>query len=56
MKYRGILSKPLVLHTAGEVIVMPTGSQIEVRSDDTWYHDVQPSDIEKAVTLMETQP
>jgi len=49
---RGILEKPIVLHTTEGVIVLPAGCQVAVESNDDWYHDVQDADIQEAVSLM----
>ncbi len=50
---RGILEKPMILHTAKGVVVFPSGSQVIVESSDSWYHDVQDADIREAVKLLE---
>ena len=50
---RGILSSAAVLHTAEGVVAFPAGSQIDVVSNDDWYHDVQDADIDEALDLLE---
>jgi len=50
---RGILEKPIVLHTAEGIVVFPAGCQVAVESNDDWYHDVQDTDICEAVNLLE---
>ena len=56
MRTRGILSQPLVLHTRkDEIVVFPAGTQIAVRSDDKWQHDVQDADIQEAVELLKEE-
>ena len=50
---RGILEKPMILHTAKGVVVFPSGSQVSVESDDDWQHDIQDADIREAVNLLE---
>ena len=50
---RGILEKPIVLHTAKGVVVFPAGCQVAVESNDGWQHDVQDADISEAVSLLD---
>ena len=51
---RGILSTPTILHTReGEEVVFPAGAQVDIISNDDWYHDVQDADINEAVRLLE---
>ncbi len=50
---RGILSTPAILHTAEGEVAFPAGAQVDITSDDDWYHDVQAADIEEAVSLLE---
>lgn len=50
---RGILEKPIVLHTAKGIVVFPAGCQVVVESDDDWYHDVQDADICEAVSFLD---
>ncbi len=50
---RGILEKPIILHTAEGVVAFPAGCQVNVESNDDWYHDVQDADICEAVNLLE---
>ena len=50
---RGILEKPIILHTAEGVIAFPAGSQVDIVSNDDWYHDVQDADIGEALSLLE---
>jgi len=51
---RGILAKPLVLHTRDEgIVVIPSGTQIGVVSNDDWYHDIQDADIQEAIDVLE---
>ncbi len=38
---RGILAEPITLHTAEGIVVFPAGVQVDVTSNDDWYHDVQ---------------
>ena len=50
---RGILSSAVVLHSIeGEVIAFPAGAQVDITSNDDWYHDVQDADIDEAVHLL----
>jgi hypothetical protein len=55
MKHRGILQKPVLIQADvdGEQadVVIPSGAQVEISSDDSWYHDVSEKDIEDAVAL-----
>lgn len=50
---RGILEKPIVLHTVDGIVVFPAGCQVDITSNDDWYHDVQDVDICEAVSLLE---
>jgi hypothetical protein len=50
---RGILSSAAVIHTAEGVIAFPAGSQVDIGSNDDWYHDVQDADIDEALDLLE---
>jgi len=49
---RGILERPIVLHTPDEVVVFPAGSQVAIESSDDWYHDIQDADIQEAAKLL----
>lgn len=49
---RGILERPIVLHTPMGVVTYPAGSQVDVTSDDDWYHDIQDADIQEAARLL----
>ncbi len=50
---RGILERPIILHTTDdEVVVIPAGSQIEVISEEYWYHDISDTDIQEAAELL----
>lgn len=50
---RGIIERPIVLHTAkGEVVAFPAGSQVDITSNDDWYHDISDADILEAVKLL----
>lgn len=49
---RGILAERAVIHgiVAGKdtVVVIPTGTQVEVRTNPDWYGEVTQKDIENA--------
>jgi len=49
---RGILSSAVILHAEDGIIVFPAGSQVEITSNDNWYHDVQDADINEALDLL----
>jgi hypothetical protein len=51
---RGILATTVILHTKyGNVAAYPAGTQVEIMSNDDWYHDVQDTDINEALDLLE---
>ena len=51
---RGILTGCAVLHTSeGNIIAFPANAQVDITSNDDWYHDVQDADIEEAVKLLD---
>lgn len=51
---RGILAHPIVLHTANdEEIAFPAGAQVDIKSDDSWQHDISDADIREAISLLD---
>ena len=50
---RGILETPIILHTnENEVVAIPAGSQVEVISEEYWYHDISDADIQEAAKVL----
>jgi len=49
---RGFLEMPCVLRDGNNIGIIPAGTQVEIHSNDNWYHETSLADIAEAQEIL----